>query len=205
MKSADATGDAQRAFHSGCRAFRRNQLAPEMLIDQDSASQRLHKCPHMLTPVLMLLILTLPYVVARLMPAVRRSTDPATLAAMGLGLMFFFTASGHFAQAQAMAQMLPPWVPARVGLVYLTGVLEVLVGIGLLVARWRRVAGWAAAAMLVGFFPANVYAALEHVPMGGHAWGPVYLLVRAPLQAIVLGWLWIFVLRPLVPPGSQGS
>jgi hypothetical protein len=24
--------------------------------------------------------------------------------------------------------------------------------------------------------------------MGGHAWGPVYLLVRAPLQAVIAGW-----------------
>jgi uncharacterized membrane protein len=150
----------------------------------------------MLTPILMLIVLTLPYLLARLLPALRRRGDPAAQAAIGLGLLFLFTASGHFVQTQAMAQMLPPWVPARTELVYLTGVLEALVGLAFFVPRWRRAAGWAAAAMLVGFFPANIYAALEHVPMGGHAWGPVYLFVRAPLQAFLLGWLWIFVLRP---------
>ena len=39
------------------------------------------------------------------------------------------------------------------------------------------------------------YAALQHVPMGGHAWGPVYLLVRAPLQIFVLWWIWAMVLQ----------
>ena len=49
--------------------------------------------------------------------------------------------------------------------------------------------------MLVAFFPANIYAALNHVPMGGHAWGPVYLLVRAPVQLIILAWTYVFVIR----------
>jgi uncharacterized membrane protein len=52
-----------------------------------------------------------------------------------------------------------------------------------------------AAVVLVLFFPANVYAALNHVPMGGHAWGPVYLLLRAPLQVIILLWVYWFTIR----------
>jgi hypothetical protein len=31
--------------------------------------------------------------------------------------------------------------------------------------------------------------------MGGHAWGPAYLLVRVPLQLAVLLWVYRFVLR----------
>jgi hypothetical protein len=31
--------------------------------------------------------------------------------------------------------------------------------------------------------------------MGGHAWGPVYLLVRAPLQLAILTWAYWFTLR----------
>lgn len=148
----------------------------------------------MTTPLLMLLILALPALVLRAF-----SYAPARIAAAaaaGAGLLFLFTASGHFVQTGPMSQMLPPWVPYREALVYLTGLLEIAVGIGLFLPRWRRAAGWAAAAMLVGFFPANVYAAFQHAPMGGHAWGPVYLLVRAPLQVIILGWIWYFVLAP---------
>jgi hypothetical protein len=43
--------------------------------------------------------------------------------------------------------------------------------------------------MLVLFVPANVYAAIYHVPQGGHAWG---LLIRAPLQLIILLWIYWF-------------
>ena len=40
-----------------------------------------------------------------------------------------------------------------------------------------------AAAVLVLFFPANIYAAINHIPMGGHAWGPVYRLFAARTTA----------------------
>ena len=94
-----------------------------------------------------------------------------------------------------MVQMLPSWVPARELLVYPTGVLEIAIAAALFFRRSRAAGAWVAAAMLLAFFPANVYAALQHVPMGGHAWGPVYLLVRAPLQLFILWWIWSMVLR----------
>jgi uncharacterized membrane protein len=151
----------------------------------------------MTTPIIMLIVLTAPYVVARVVSAAGgRPLDARAAGAIGLGLLFVFTASGHFIQTGAMAQMLPPWVPQRVALVYLTGVLELAVAIGFFLPDYRRLAGWTAAAMLVLFFPANVYAAMNHVPMGGHAWGPVYLLIRAPLQAVILWWVYWFTIRP---------
>jgi uncharacterized membrane protein len=112
-----------------------------------------------------------------------------------LGLVFLFTASGHFLQTGPMAQMLPSWVPERTALVYLTGVLEIAIAVSLFFRRSRAAGAWAAAAVLIAFFPANVYAAFQHVPMGGHSWGPIYLLVRAPLQLFILWWIWAMVLK----------
>lgn len=126
-------------------------------------------------------------------PWLGRRTQAAGV--LGLVLLFAFTASGHFLQTEVMAEMLPPWVPARVALVYATGVLELAIAIALLLPDTRRAAGWMAAAVLVLFFPANIYAAMNHVPMGGHAWGPVYLLVRAPLQLAILMWVYWFTIR----------
>ena len=152
----------------------------------------------MLNPTLMILILLLPTLADRFVLQRPRQADPRPAAAAGLGLLFLFAASGHFVQTGAMVQMLPPWVPARQFLVYATGVLEIAIAMALFFRRSRVAGAWAAAASLVAFFPANVYAALQHVPMGGHAWGPVYLLVRAPLQLFILWWLWAMVLRPPV-------
>lgn len=139
----------------------------------------------MITPLVMLALMVAPWLVLRTRAA----------GAIGLGILFVFTGIGHFIQTGPMAQMLPDFVPYRVPLVYLSGVLELAVAAGFFVPRTRRLAGWAAAAMLVLFFPANIHAALNHVPMGGHAWGPSYLLIRAPLQAAILAWAWWFTLR----------
>lgn len=121
--------------------------------------------------------------------------DPRAAAAWGLAALFAFTGIGHFAKTGEMVAMLPPWLPAREWLVYATGVLEFGLALGLAVPRTRRLAGWAALAALVLFFPANVYAALHHTGMGGHADGPAYLLIRTPLQLAIAAWTWAFVCR----------
>lgn len=144
----------------------------------------------------MLVLMTGPYLVAWTVSAITvRALDRPGAAAIGLAILFLFTGIGHFARTEAMTQMLPDWVPERTLLVYLTGVLEFTVAAGFLLPSFRRLAGWVASVILVVFFPANIYAALNHVPFGGHAWGPVYLLVRAPLQLMILAWIYMFVLR----------
>jgi uncharacterized membrane protein len=150
----------------------------------------------MLTPIIMLVLMTAPYGAMRLWTALtHRAFDGRGAAAVGLGILFVFTGIGHFVQTEPMAQMLPPWVPGRVTLVYLTGLLEFAIAAGFFFPKTRLIAGWTAAAVLVLFFPANIYAAFHHVPMGGHAWGPVYLLIRAPLQLIILLWVYWFTIR----------
>lgn len=148
----------------------------------------------MTTPLLMIAILLTPWLASRLWPRLGKRWPPERAAVHALALLFLFTASGHFMMADAMVQMLPPWVPARLPLVWATGVLEIAIAIGLLVPRLQRAAGGTALAVLIGFFPANVYAAWQQLPMGGHAWGLVYLWVRAPLQALLIYWTWRFAL-----------
>lgn len=155
----------------------------------------------MTTPLIMLALMMAPYLVVRGTAGfTHRDFDARGAAAIGLGMLFIFTGIGHFIRTEPMVQMLPPWVPARVQLVHLTGVLEFAVAGGFFIRNSRQFAGWVAAVMLIAFFPANIYAAINHVPMGGHSWGPVYLLVRAPLQAIILFWVYWFTIRQAVDP-----
>jgi uncharacterized membrane protein len=152
----------------------------------------------MLTPVILVVVMTAPYLILRMLKAVtHREFDLRGAGAIGLTLLFVVTGIGHFNGAETMAQMLPSWVPGRVAIVYLTGVLEFAIAAGFLFRKSRRTTGWAAAAILILFFPANFYAAMHQVPMGGHAWGPVYLLVRTPLQLIILAWVYGFTIRDM--------
>jgi uncharacterized membrane protein len=157
----------------------------------------------MTTPIVMLVLMIAPYLVARLLSAVMgRDYDPRSAATIGLAILFTFTGIGHFTQTEGMAQMLPPWVPARVLLIYATGILEFAIAAGFILRKCRRLTGWIAVAFLMAVFPSNIHAAMNHVPMGGHVWGLVYLLVRAPLQLTILLWIYWFTLKQ---PSLQGA
>ncbi|MBX3359493.1 MAG: hypothetical protein KF745_13820 [Phycisphaeraceae bacterium] len=153
----------------------------------------------MLTPLIILALLTLPYILLAPVPALRR--DPARRACIGLSLVFCFTGVGHFITPDAMSDMIPPLGPlasptTRLAIIYLTGPIEIAAGLATLPARARTAAGLFLIALLIGFLPFNIYAAINHIPLGGHAWGPAYLLIRIPLQAILIAWCWWFAARP---------
>jgi uncharacterized membrane protein len=114
---------------------------------------------------------------------------------ISLAAVFTFTAVGHFLLTDKMAGMLPEWVPLRTAIVHATGVLEFAGAAGLVIPRFSRATGLCLVAFLILVFPANVYAALHHVDIGGHAAGPAYLLIRLPLQLVLIVWAWWFAVR----------
>lgn len=145
--------------------------------------------------IIMLILLTGPYLVARLFSREGHSWDARAAAACGAGALFVFTGIGHFVQTEQLTWMLPEWVPQRTLLVYVTGVLEFAIAAGLIIPKTRRLSALAAIIVLIGFFPANVYAAFQNIPMSGNEWGPLYLLVRGPMQAVIIGWIYWFVVK----------
>jgi uncharacterized membrane protein len=147
------------------------------------------------TPVLILAILVVPFAAVRLIAWRRPVIDPDIGGVIGLIAAFIFFGMGHFVQTEPMAEMLPPWAPRRIAVTYATGILEWVLAAGLWNAGTRRLSGWACIVVLAAFFPANIYAAIHSVGMGGHQWGPAYLLVRAPVQVVLIGWAYWFAVR----------
>ncbi|MBA3569912.1 MAG: DoxX family protein [Pyrinomonadaceae bacterium] len=137
----------------------------------------------------LLLLLVVPFLVLTL---VNRSTrfriSSSTRARVGLSLFFLFTSVGHFIRTEDMAAMLPPAIPSCVELIYLTGALELLGALGVWIPGLMRLTGVCLILMLVGILPANIFSAINHVEFGGHAAGPVYLLIRVPFQLFLICW-----------------
>jgi uncharacterized membrane protein len=93
--------------------------------------------------------------------------------------------------------MIPPIVPFKAALVYLTGLLEVALGIGLLFHSSRNLCGIALLAMFVLLLPANIYAAVRRLDFEKATYagrGPAYLWFRVPLQLLFIGWVIYFSL-----------
>jgi uncharacterized membrane protein len=92
-----------------------------------------------------------------------------------------------------MSAMVPPPIPYRVGLIYLTGMLELLGTLGVWIPHLRRLTGLCLILMLIGLLPANIYSAIHRVDFGGHAAGPAYLLVRVPFQLFAIWWTYFAI------------
>jgi uncharacterized membrane protein len=110
-------------------------------------------------------------------------------ARLGLAVMFIFTAASHFSSLRHdLAAMIPPPLTGAMWLIYLTGILEFAGAVGLLIKRFRVDAAWGLVALLVAMFPANVYAAIAGVTLGGTP--ATNLLFRAPLQVFWIATVW---------------
>ena len=107
--------------------------------------------------------------------------------AWALAAMFLFTASSHFVARtrEDLIAMVPGVFPRPALLVSLTGFLEGLGAVGLLISATRGLAGLCLVLLLVALLPANVSAARRGVPMRGRA--PTPLLVRIPMQILFVG------------------
>ena len=91
--------------------------------------------------MIVLIVLVVVTLVARLIGHLKvpRLRDWAASTRLGLAAMFCFTAAAHFTSMRPdLVAMVPPSVPNPELMVTLTGVCEVLGGIGLLVPRTRR-------------------------------------------------------------------
>jgi len=149
-----------------------------------------------LTPIIILLILSSPLGIAFAFSKFRRvPVNINKYACWGLGLAFIFFFIGHILKVVGMAEMLPHWVPFKIPLIYLTGAIELLVGIALFIPRFQLVAAKFGIVIFIVFFPANIYAAINSVGLGGHQWGPVYLLIRTPLQIILIAWAYFLCVK----------
>jgi uncharacterized membrane protein len=85
--------------------------------------------------------------------------EPAK-AARALGLLLLVTGTTHVARPGVFRALIPPALPGTAdGWVYASGVAELACAGLLVVPRTRRFGGYAAAILLAGVFPGNVWMA----------------------------------------------
>ncbi|HLA59859.1 MAG TPA: hypothetical protein VK622_13890 [Puia sp.] len=120
--------------------------------------------------------------------------DFARAARIAMSAMLLFTAIGHFAFPRGMMMILLPFIPFRLALVYITGIIEIMAAIGLQIASLKN----PTAILLIIFFilvlPANIYAAAKHIDYQTgkeDGKGLNYLWFRIPLQILFIIWTWM--------------
>ena len=102
-------------------------------------------------------------------------------------LALFMVGAGtlHFIKPDFYLNIMPPYLPLHLELVYLSGVCEIALGVLLLVPRFSRFAAWGIIALLIAVFPANIYV-YQHPDVLPAP--PILHLLRLPLQAMFVLW-----------------
>ncbi|MEO8623421.1 MAG: DoxX family protein [bacterium] len=112
-----------------------------------------------------------------------------------IALLFAVSGALHFVKSEYYVRIMPPWLPAPLALVLISGVFEILGGAGLLLPATRVIAGWGLIALLTAVFPANVQMLLN--ARAAHA-SPLWiaaLIARLPAQPALIYWVFRAAIR----------
>jgi len=96
----------------------------------------------------------------------------------------------HFIATDAYVGIMPDYLPLHRELVYVSGVFEILFGLGLLWPKTRGPAGAGLMLLYVAVLPANINMAVHDIqPADFHI--PAFLLwARLPFQLVFIYWAW---------------
>jgi uncharacterized membrane protein len=96
----------------------------------------------------------------------------------------------HFANPKLYMKIMPTYLPWHLQLVYISGVIEIALGILLIPEGTRSIAAWLIIALLIAIFPANIQMAITFWQKNSSAlW---MAIARLPLQGVLIWWAWIF-------------
>ena len=107
-----------------------------------------------------------------------------------LALVMIVAGILHFVATDAYVSIMPGYLPLHRELVYLSGIFEVLFGLGLLWHKTREAAGSGLIMLYLAVLPANINMAVQDIqPASFHI--PAFLLwARLPFQLVFLYWAW---------------
>ena len=129
---------------------------------------------------------------------IKKEYDFALSARIAMSIMLVFTAIGHFAFTKGMSIMIPKFIPFKENFVYLTGIFEILLAIGLLIPNLKVISGWTLIVFLLLMLPANIYASMNNVNYQKGTFdgnGLIYLWFRIPLQIFFIVWTYISTIK----------
>ena len=100
-----------------------------------------------------------------------------------MSIMYVFIGIRHFLDPQYFLHIVPPQLPFKLFLVYLTGVIEVVGGAAILSPKSRKVGAYLLIFLLVSVFPANIYLYASETPQSLLGISKIDALIRMPFQA----------------------
>lgn len=112
-----------------------------------------------------------------------------------MAVLFIVAGVNHFISPDAYYPLIPPYLPYPVFLNLLSGVLEIVFGIGLMTARYRKLSAYGIILLMIAFIPAHIH----HIQMDGCVSDNICIPLWAALIRLIiiqpLIMVWAYVCR----------
>ncbi|HHP7231405.1 MAG TPA: DoxX family protein [Xenococcaceae cyanobacterium] len=101
----------------------------------------------------------------------------------------------HFVAPEPFIKIVPNLLPYPGALVYLSGLVEILSGIGLLIPSVSQIAAWTLVVLLIAVYPANINMAVNQIQIENIPNSIWFQAIRLPFQFVLIAWAWWYT-RP---------
>jgi uncharacterized membrane protein len=112
-----------------------------------------------------------------------------------LSAFFILAGINHFISPSIYLSIVPTYLGWPKILVVISGLAEIIGGVGVLPARTRVWAGWGLIALLLVVFPANIQATITGMIIAGHNVPTWLLWARLPFQLLLIAWVYRVCVR----------
>ena len=102
------------------------------------------------------------------------------------GIPFILIGIEHFREPQKFVDIVPKYMPFALFLVYLTGVMEIAGGLGIIYPETREIAGRLMVLFLLAIYPANFNMWINDIPYNGTRLTTQGHLFRLSIQILLI-------------------
>ena len=106
-----------------------------------------------------------------------------------MGLLYILAGINHFVHPDFYLRMLVGFLPYPSALNIISGLAEIILGVGVCIPATRKISAWGIILLLVAIFPANINMALNKEQWDFSA---AMLYFRLPIQLLLIWWAYIY-------------
>lgn len=109
-----------------------------------------------------------------------------------MAVLYLLAGINHFRKSELYLKIIPPFLPNKKFINELSGLLEIMFGVYLLIPIFSSLAAWSIMILLVLLLPANIYMLTnEKASLGLPKW---LLWLRIPIQFLLILWAYQYTL-----------
>jgi len=109
-----------------------------------------------------------------------------------LGIFFINVGVGHFVEPEWFEPIVPAILGDPTFWVLLTGAMEIILGVGIIIPQTRKYSGLLMTFFLIAIYWANLNMWINDVPLDGKTFATIWHIIRLLLQILmILVALWV--------------